>query len=114
MEAERSPLSNEKARKQERLIDLSCSLCNSLDLEPFLHTLIAAASELTGSEAASILEPDECEDQLRFLALPWFHREVLKSVKVPLKNSVAGWVYENGQTLLVEDAALRTATFQGR
>ncbi len=113
MEAERSSLSTDHDRKLQRLIDLSCSLCNSLDLEPFLHTLIATASELTGAEAASILEPDDCEDELRFLALPWFQRETLKLVRVPLRSSVAGWVYENGQPLHVPDASAEPRHFKG-
>lgn len=97
----------------ERLVEFGRGLCSSLDLEPFLHSLIAAASELTGCETASILEPDENEEQLRFLALPWFHREALKSVKIPLKNSVAGWVFENGQALVVPDASAEPRHFKG-
>jgi signal transduction histidine kinase len=113
MEMERSSSSNERTRILERLVDFNCCLCSSLDLEPFLHSLIAAASELTGSEAASILEPDEDEEQFRFLALPWFHREALKTVKVPLKQSVAGWVFENGESLIVMDAAAEPRHFKG-
>lgn len=113
MEMERSSSSKDGTRKLERLLGISCGLCSSLDLEPFLHSLIAAASELTGCEAASILEPDENEDQLRFLALPWFHREVLKSVRVPLKSSVAGWVFENGEPLIVADTSTEPRHFKG-
>ena len=113
METDKSSSQEERTRRLERLVDISCTLCNSLDLEPFLHSLIAAASELTGCEAASILEPDEYETQLRFLALPWFHREVLKSVKVPMKNSVAGWVFDKGKPLIIADASIEPRHFKG-
>ncbi len=113
METDQSLVSKERLRKLERLIDAGCGLCSSVDLEPFLHTLIATASELTGCEAASILEPDETEGQLRFLASPWFHREVLKSVKVPVKNSIAGRVFETGQPLIIPDASLEPRHFKG-
>src|SRR5512140_125275 len=91
----------ERIKQLERLVELSRSLCNSLDLEPFLHLLITTASELTDCEAASIMELDEGGEQLRFLALPWFHREALKSIKVPLKSSIAGFVYESAKPLMV-------------
>lgn len=105
--------STERTQRLERLLEISRTLSASLDLEPFLHSLIAAASELTGCEAASILELEEGGEQLRFLALPWFHRDVLKSVKVPLQASVAGWVLENGQSAVVPDVAAEPRHFKG-
>ena len=113
METDKASSPEEHLRKLERLVDFSSCLCSSVDLEPYLHSLIASASELTGCEAASVLEPDESEGMLRFLALPWFHREVLKSTKVPLKNSIAGWVYENGKTLIVADTSAEPRHFKG-
>ena len=47
----------ERTHSLERLVETSRGLCTSLDLEPFLHSLITTASELIGCEAASILEP---------------------------------------------------------
>jgi signal transduction histidine kinase len=105
--------STERTRRLERLLEINRTLCTSLDLEPFLHSLIAVASELTGCEAASILELDENGEQLRFLALPWFHREVLKSAKVPLQNSVAGWVFESGKSLVVPNVVTEPRHFKG-
>jgi signal transduction histidine kinase len=113
MNPETALSSTERTRRLERLLEISRTLSASLDLEPFLHSLIAAASELTGCEAASILELEEGGEQLRFLALPWFHREVLKSVKVPLQTSVAGWVLENGQPAVIPDVAAEPRHFKG-
>ena len=62
----------------ERLIEISRTLSASLDMEPLLHSLIAAASELTGCETTSILEPEEGGEQFHFLALPWFHRDLFE------------------------------------
>jgi signal transduction histidine kinase len=113
MNPEADPSSQERARRLERLVEISRNLCTSLDLEPFLHALIAAASELTNCETASILELDEEEEQLRFLALPWFHRERLKSVKVPIQNSAAGWVFESGKPFIIPDVATEPRHFKG-
>lgn len=97
---------NENTQRLERLLEISRTLSSALDLEPFLNSLIAAAGELTGCELASILDLDEDGEQLRFLAVPWFHRDALKTVKVPLAKSVAGWVFQNGQSALIPDVTV--------
>ena len=97
----------------ERLLEISRSLSTSLDLEPLLHSVISAAAELTGCEAASVLEPAEGGEQLQFLALPWFHRDMLKAVRVPLKASVAGWVFQNGQPAVIQDVQVERRHFKG-
>jgi len=108
-----TPPVNERNQRLERLLEISRSLSASLELEPFLHSLISAAAELTSCEVASILELDEGGDQLRFLALPLFHRDTLKTVKVPLQTSVAGWVLQNGQPVVVPDVAAEPRHFKG-
>jgi K+-sensing histidine kinase KdpD len=107
------PASQERTQRLERLVEISRNLSTSLDLEPFLHSLIAATSELTNCETASILELDEDEEHLRFLALPWFHRECLRSVKVPLHNSAAGWVFESGEPIIIPDVTADPRHFKG-
>jgi signal transduction histidine kinase len=68
-----------------------------------LQTVINEAIELTNSELASILEYDETAEELRFLAMHWFQRELLRPVGVPLDGSAAGWVYRRGQPLIIQD-----------
>jgi len=95
----------ERIHRLERLLEISRALSATLDVEAFLGMLLSAASELTGCEVASILDMEEESGQLRFLAAPWFHRESLQKVKVPLENSVAGWVFKNGQPAVVPETA---------
>ncbi|MEW6094774.1 MAG: ATP-binding protein [Chloroflexota bacterium] len=104
---------SERIQRLERLLEISRTLSASLDLEPFLNTLISTASELTGCEAASILELEEGGEQLGFLALPWFHREKLKTLKVPVKDSAAGWVILNGKPIVILDAANEPRHYKG-
>jgi len=103
---------NERTHRLERLLEISRTLSAALDLEPFLNSLLAAASELTGCEVASILELEEEGEQLRFLAVPWFHRDALRTVKVPLENSVAGWVFQNGHSAVVPDVTSEPRHFK--
>jgi signal transduction histidine kinase len=113
MNSELALNSTERTQRLERLLEISRTLSASLELEPFLLSLISTASELTGCEAASILELEEDGEQLHFLALPWFHRDPLKTIKVPLQKSVAGWVLENGQPAVVPDVANEPRHFKG-
>lgn len=103
---------NERIQRLERLLEVSRNLSTALDWEPFLQSLLSVATELTGSEVASVLEAED-EETLRFLAVPWFHREALQAVRVPVGASVAGWVYQNGKPAVVMDVEDEDRHFKG-
>ncbi|MGA2505212.1 MAG: ATP-binding protein [Anaerolineales bacterium] len=104
---------NQPDQRLDRLLEVIRLLGTSPNLETFLDTLIAAAIELTSCEVASILELDESGKHLQFAAAPWFHRELLKGIKVPLENSLAGWVFQNGQPLTVPDVTTDPRHYKG-
>ncbi len=104
---------NEQIQRLERLLEVSRNLSASMEVDAFLQSVISAASELTASEVASILEADEEGAQLRFLALPWFHRDLLRSVKVPLEASIAGWVFKNAKPVVAPDVASDPRHYKG-
>ncbi len=97
----------------ERLLEISRSLSASLELETFLQSIIAAASELTGCEAASVLEIEPGGDQFHFLASPRSHHETLQTLKIPVQESVAGWVFENEQPAVVPDVTAEPRHYKG-
>jgi len=102
----------ERTDHLERLLEVVRGLTTTPDLESFLQTIINEATELTGSELASILEYDETNSELRFLAMHWFQRDVLRPVGVPLDGSAAGWVYRRGQPLIIQDVKLDQRHFK--
>jgi signal transduction histidine kinase len=102
-----------RTQRLERLLEISRTLSASLDLEPFLQSLISDAAELTGCESASILELDDSGNHLYFLALPQIQQDALKTVKVPLAASLAGWVFQNNQPLIVTDTAADPRHYKG-
>ena len=104
---------SEPGQRLDRLLEVIRLLGTSLKLETFLDTLISAASELTGCEVASILELDEGGKQLRFTATPWFHRDLLKGIKVPLETSLAGFALQNGQPVVAPDVSAESRHFKG-
>jgi signal transduction histidine kinase len=94
---------NERIDHLERLLEVVRGLTTAPDLETFLQTIISEATELTSSELSSILEYDDTAEELRFLAMQWFERDLLRPMGVPLEGSAAGWVYRRGQPLIIQD-----------
>ncbi len=103
---------NERIDHLERLLEVVRGLTTAPDLESFLQTVITEASEMTNSEFASILEHDDHAEEVRFLSMQWIHRELLRSVGVPLDGSAAGWVFRNGQPLIIQDTRIDQRHFK--
>jgi signal transduction histidine kinase len=103
---------NERIDHLERLLEVVRGLTTAPDLESFLQTVINEATELTNSELSSILEYDETAEELRFLAMHWFQRDLLRPMGVPLEGSAAGWVYHRGQPLIIQDARVDQRHFK--
>jgi signal transduction histidine kinase len=91
----------ERIARLERLIEISLSLNSTLSKPLLLELITNAGQELTNTEACSILLVDHKSGQLYFEAatnLPGIH-----SIVVPM-DSIAGWVVQNGEALIVPDA----------
>ncbi|MCJ7434302.1 MAG: GAF domain-containing sensor histidine kinase [Anaerolineales bacterium] len=86
-----------------KLQDAVCTLGAATDFDSYLQSLVSYAAELTGSETASILEYDPQAKELYFVIVPWFHREILQGVKVPLDASAAGWVVREMKPISMND-----------
>jgi len=87
----------------ERILRISQILTSTLQLEPLLQTIIQAATELTDTEASSIMLVDKNTGELRFEAANGVVREEVKRIAVPLEGSIAGWVVREGKPLLIPD-----------
>jgi signal transduction histidine kinase len=108
----RSMATNERIDHLERLLEVVRGLTTAPDLESFLQTVINEATELTNSELSSILEYDNAAEELRFLAMHWFQRDLLRPMGVPLDGSAAGWVFRRGQPLIIQDAKMDQRHFK--
>ncbi len=103
---------NERIDHLERLLEVVRGLTTAPDIEAFLQTVITEASEMTNSEFASVLEYEAEAKELRFLSMAWIHREALRRVGVPLDGSAAGWVFRNGQPLIIQDTRIDQRHFK--
>lgn len=87
----------------ERLLELVRNLSSSIELESYLHSLLSAAKELTASASASLLEYDETEKEFFFNSMLWFPGDTVRSARVPMQGSVAGWVFLYNKPVAIDD-----------
>jgi signal transduction histidine kinase len=99
--------------RYERLMEISRSLNSTLDIDSLLKQIVVSASELTDTEAASILLVDKKTGTLRFEAALDVGGFSLASIEVPIEGSIAGWVVTNGEPLLIADVTNEPRFFRG-
>jgi len=87
----------------QQLIDISRDLASTLDLDTLLYRIVRVAADLSLAEQASILLYDEGKKELRFQAATNLDNPVIRGMRVPVKQSVAGWIVTNCEPLIVED-----------
>jgi signal transduction histidine kinase len=87
----------------ERIVKVSQILNSTLSLEPLLRIIIQSATELTHTEACSIMLLDKRTGELHFAHTIGEGSESLRDVTVPLDNSIAGWIVRQGKSLLIRD-----------
>lgn len=93
-----------RTRKLERILEISRELTSTVALEPLLHKIVRVASELTASEAASILLLDTRTGELRFRAASSDPQRRLFDIPVPVEDSIAGQVLLCGEPIVIADA----------
>ena len=88
----------------ERIVKVSQILNSTLSLDPLLRIIIQSATELTHTEACSIMLLDKRTGELRFAHSIGERSDGLRDLTVPLENSIAGWIVHKGKPLLIRDA----------
>lgn len=91
--------------RYERLLEISRALISTLDIGDLLEQIVVAATELTDTEASSILLVDKRTGVLRFEAAVDTTGISLESIEVPVEGSIAGWVVTYGEPLLIADVS---------
>lgn len=94
-----------------RLIEISRDLASTLDLDTLLDDIVRAASDITQSEAASILLYDDTARQLYFQVATNIDEPTMRGLIVPLEKSIAGWIVNNRQSVRIDDAHKDTRFF---
>ena len=90
--------------RYERLIEISRQLNSTLDLQSLLQHILKAATELTECEEASLMLVDEASGELRFEAASQLSSGAIAAIAIP-PNSIAGWIVQHAEPVLIEDAS---------
>lgn len=99
--------------RYERLMEISQQLNSTLDLGTLLSRIIKAATELTETDAASIILIDQATGDLRFMASSQLSRGMMEAINIPKEGSIAGWVVQTGVPMLVDDVQNHPMFFKG-
>jgi signal transduction histidine kinase len=86
----------------QRLLEISATLSSTLDLKQLLELVINTVTELTNTEAASILLLDSVTNELYFAAASGENAPEQGTV-VPLEGSIAGWVVAHGKPIVLDN-----------
>ena len=77
---------------------------SSLDHNIVLQTIMDSAKIVLNSEASSLMLIDEATNELYFNVVTGAEARLLKQIRVPIGQGIAGIVAQSGQPLLVNDA----------
>jgi signal transduction histidine kinase len=84
----------------ERMAEVGRTLTSTLDLRQLLDIIAEVATELTKTEAASIMLLDKNTGELYFETAVGGRQDELKRVTVPLESSIAGWIFTHNEPLI--------------
>jgi signal transduction histidine kinase len=103
---------NALLQKSNRLLEINRELSATLDVDTLLQSIVEAAAELTHSEQASIARYDEENDCLRFIAARWMDPEMMASIRVPLRGSIAGQAFSEQGPVVAHDTQTDSQFFE--
>ena len=81
------------------------SLNGTLDLETVLQEITEMTSYVLQAQASTLFLADERRNQLLFYLPTGAAGEVLREMRIPISQGIAGWVASERQYLIVNDAA---------
>lgn len=87
----------------DTLMEIARALASPSEIEEILEQIMYQVSRLLNPKAWSLLLRDDVTGELEFTVVISDVSENLKGVRLPPGHGVAGWVAENGQSLIIPD-----------
>ncbi len=100
---EKEEVSNQ-LKKLETLYKVSNSLQSTLEIKKLINRIMSTTASTLQAEACSVLLVDEQAQELEFFVAKGEKEEALSKFRLPLGQGIAGWVVENKEPVLIEDA----------
>ena len=91
--------------------ELGKALTSSLQLDQVLRTIMEKIDEFLRPDNWSLLLLDEAKQELYFELAVGKASPALKDVRIKIGQGIAGWVAQNGETVVVPDTAKDTRFF---
>ncbi len=107
-----NPSPEMQVARLEMILEISRSLNSTLDLDTLLQSLMNVATQLTDAEAASILLLDKKTGELYFEAATE-NKALMERIPVPLEGSIAGWIVQNAEALVIDNVEQDDRHFAG-
>lgn len=85
------------------MFEIAHDLSSVNDIDLMLKKISSAAEKLTDSETSSVMLLDDRKQYLTFKTAGGDRGELVKTIKIPVGQGIAGWVARNGEPLLVPD-----------
>ena len=86
------------------LIKVSAQVSSSLDLDCVLQSIVETSQEVMRSEASSLMLYNPEKDVLEFTIALGSTANQVKGFTVKPGQGIAGWVFQNGKSVLIKDA----------
>jgi signal transduction histidine kinase len=102
-----------EAKQLARLMEVSLTLNSTLNIDDLLQYIIKTAAELLDCEAASLLLYDEKRNRLFFAAATGSEQKKLAQIPVPIDGSLAGTIFREGKTIILNDVSQDPRYFSG-
>lgn len=83
---------------------LARSLNSSLDLDTILRTILDQMERIVAADMWTLLMLDESRNELYYAIAAGSGEDALRDLRVKVGEGVAGWVAENGETLIVPES----------
>ncbi|RMH60019.1 MAG: GAF domain-containing protein [Candidatus Hydrogenedentota bacterium] len=93
-----------KTRELEACLAAMNIVGSSLDLESVLNRSISTAMQVMNCEASSVMLLDEETGELYFQQAAGDASEKVKEIRIPPGEGIAGWVVQNEEPVVIEDA----------
>lgn len=99
----KNDLLNRRIAEVDALYQAGVVLSQSQELKPLLTKIIELALSVIGANVGSVMLLDDNNSELTIAAAVGLSEDMRKKVRLKMGESIAGYVAENGEPLLVQD-----------
>ncbi len=97
-------LAHQRLKQMGVFYKVSQALMTTFDTNKLLSDTMQLAADVIDAGAASLMLIDDEKEELIFEVSHGSRSQVLRQLRIPLDEGIAGWVARNGQPVIVNDA----------